>query len=804
MTDLSRNLRTAYPIFELPIVEAVGRLDEQHWNAVDPDGRILDRNSLRHAVADTFRADLARLTRHLPTDDSAARHPWPALIARACDQAVAVAAQTVARFSADRAEIIDALFDHRDPGRLTAIEPTTGDPHQGGRRVSFLHFEGSDEPLVYKPRPLASATLYTSLVNWLNEQLPGLAMASTPTLVKDGYGWAGYVRHEPCRTSDDVEHFYYREGALLALLYAVNGTDAHVENLVACGDQPILIDTETLLHPVLAQRMLIGADPALTALEQSVYRTALLPTLTHGERGALDVSGIGGRVGPAGNRATLPDEPVDPADHVPALLRGFGDAYATISWDSEEFSDLIAGGEDIVTRVVPRQTRLYADLIEECLTPEMLRDAELIQPLFDSALLTDEFETIGPLKQYECRDLERFDIPIFFARRDSRSIWSSDGERIPDILQTSGIDAARAKVRAMNHADRRCQEWVVAAAFATAAGPLDHRCAAPLPGLVAGSESVGAGASSYADWVLDQAFDIARRLDQLAYRDADGDAGLGRSTIRSRSRSWSRVNWLSLEPLEDNHLAILPAGAGLPHGYTGVALFLAQLGAVSGRSEYLERAHEAIAPLPHLLAALAERPAHLAAIGGGFVGLGGIVYALSRLAKLLDSPKSPRTPRKRSHAPRQRSRPSPRYSAPSPRQDPHPTQVPLSSPPTTVGAAASPAAPSAACPKPRSKPGSPTSPPPRRSRISPSATANSASSKPSPSSPPATTTPASAPRSTIAGPCSPAPSSRAPASTASPATSPTPGLMHGLAGVGYGLLRTAFTASVPSVLLMDD
>ena len=66
--------------------------------------------------------------------------------------------------------------------------------------------------------------------------------------------------------------------------------------------------------------------------------------------------------------------------------------------------------------------------------------------------------------------------------------------------------------------------------------------------------------------------------------------------------------------------------------------FLAQLGAVSGRAEYLDRAHEAISPLPHLLAELSHRPAHLAAIGPGFAGLDGIAYALTRLAALLSAP----------------------------------------------------------------------------------------------------------------------------------------------------------------------
>ncbi|HEX4789105.1 MAG TPA: hypothetical protein VH372_11625, partial [Actinospica sp.] len=38
---------------------------------------------------------------------------------------------------------------------------------------------------------------------------------------------------------------------------------------------------------------------------------------------------------------------------------------------------------------------------------------------------------------------------------------------------------------------------------------------------------------------------------------------------------------------------------------------------------------------------------------------------------------------------------------------------------------------------------------------------------------------------------------------ATPGGTPTPGLLHGLAGIGYGLLRLGFADRVPSVLLLE-
>src|SRR6202041_311916 len=113
-------------------------------------------------------------------------------------------------------------------------------------------------------------------------------------------------------------------------LYALHATDMHCDNVIACGDQPVLIDVETLLHPTLPDRDAAATsasesgtsgsttpgstasestasgstapgstaadDPAATALAASVRRTGLLPYPVIGENGLSDQSGLGGDV----------------------------------------------------------------------------------------------------------------------------------------------------------------------------------------------------------------------------------------------------------------------------------------------------------------------------------------------------------------------------------------------------------------------------------------------------------------------------------------------------------------------------
>ncbi|HEX8867911.1 MAG TPA: lanthionine synthetase LanC family protein, partial [Lentzea sp.] len=83
------------------------------------------------------------------------------------------------------------------------------------------------------------------------------------------------------------------------------------------------------------------------------------------------------------------------------------------------------------------------------------------------------------------------------------------------------------------------------------------------------------------------------------------------------------------------HWTVQPLGAGLSNGYTGVALFLAELGALTGAARYVDFARDAVRPLPALLEMFGAMPELVAAAGGGFHGLGGICYALARLTPLL-------------------------------------------------------------------------------------------------------------------------------------------------------------------------
>ncbi|MFG1678313.1 type 2 lanthipeptide synthetase LanM family protein [Micromonospora sp. NPDC049282] len=572
-------------------------------------------------------------------DDILTRHP---VLGRRLSETASTAVQTHAelleRYAVDRSDLVRALLGGGSPGALTGVHAGLGDPHHGGRSVTRLTF-ADGRHVVYKPRGIAAYAMLAELTAWLNRAVPGLDLRTAATLARSGYGYAEFVAHLPLDGPASAERFYRRMGALLALLHAVRAVDLHHENLIACGEHPVLIDAEALFHPALATPVL-GADPARRMLSASVYRTSLLPTVTVGPAGIVDCSGLAGRMGSravdrldwelsghyrdrlrprprdagAGglNLPRLGGRELDPGDYDEALRAGLRAGYDAISAGRESFQQLLDSAANLEVRVVFRPTLTYATLLERAADPHLLRDDAGPEQALTAALRQDPM--CRPLVPYELTDLRRGDIPVFTAVPGRRDVWSSTGERLAGLLPTTGLDDASAVLAGMGTADRRDQEWIVSATLAARQPADGHRAAGALAGPVTGHE---AGP----DRLLTAACALADQI--LARGVTDGE----------------RVNWLGLEVVDGSHWMVLPMGASLATGYLGVALFLAQLAELTGIDRFRDTAQRAAHAAVPLCRTLAERPELAVHVGtGGYQGFGGICYSLARLATLLNDP----------------------------------------------------------------------------------------------------------------------------------------------------------------------
>jgi type 2 lantibiotic biosynthesis protein LanM len=557
------------------------------------------------------------------------------------DQWVTYMLEFLGRLCADWQAILDTFSPEEDPGALVQVDGGMGDAHRGGRSVLVASFS-SGFRLVYKPRPMTVDVHFQELLAWLNDQGAPQPFRTLKVLDRGSYGWVEFIAVQSCASPDGVRRFYERQGAYLALLYALEAVDFHSENLIAAGEHPVLVDLESLFHPHEEDND--TTQPGLLANQTMIYsvlRVGLLPQRlwANAESEGIDLSGLGAEEGQltpqnvpvwegegtdemhlarkrivvpgSNNRPTLNGAEVDIRDYTEAIADGFVSLYRLLLRRRDELlsesGPLQRFAEDEV-RVLVRPTMTYGVLLQESLHPDLLRNAIDRDRFFDRLWTRiEQRPDLARVIPAEREDLHRGDIPSFATRANSRDLWTSAGERIGDFFSQSGLSLVQRRLRQLSEDDLSRQLWFVRASLATLSMGFD---------LAPGYQLTRPQTKAERERLLAAARSVGDHLESLALRNERGASWIGLSV--SRKGTWS----------------LLPMRFDLYGGLPGVALFLAYLGALTREDRYTDLARAALATLRSQI----ERGHSLITVIGGYEGWGGVIYALTHLGVLWDQP----------------------------------------------------------------------------------------------------------------------------------------------------------------------
>jgi len=549
--------------------------------------------------------------------------------------------------------------------RLQTIQLGLSDPHRGGRAVAILTFgEGNEaRKVVYKPKDMRVDATYQRYLQALNHASSLEPLHCLTVLNRVGYGFMEWVEHRPAGSEEELARFYVNAGRTMAVLHLLGCTDCHYENLIASGDQLILIDTETLMEADL--RDLIsddGDDPdAISALQTSmqgsVLRSGLLPQWLMagaGKKQAFDISALGIQPPPLERcmpgwlglnsdgmmmgRSSRPCElptslpvklgsPQRLTDFVDELCRGF-DAQLQ---EAIRIKPLLQHAVDEFSgqprRLVARATRLYFTIQRQMLEPANLRSAVAhglkLEQLCRSFVLASEKPPNWPMFTAEWLQMERLDIPFFDHPIDGEELPLPEGlAPIPGFIKSSGLSAARRRLELLDQAEIDFQQQLIRGAIA--ARHLNDSSAASN---AAGVEAGGAGQSPEeavvdANGYRQEALRLGQELWETAIRDGKG-----------------RPEWLGMNLGSDGesfHFGLI--GSSLYSGCSGIALLfarLAQAHAGDSADRWRRRAWSCMAGL----AELAERNSNdqlfrlIRDLPYGISGSGGILLALELLQR---------------------------------------------------------------------------------------------------------------------------------------------------------------------------
>lgn len=337
-----------------------------------------------------------------------------------------------------------------------------GDVH-AGKFVAILVFsvDGEERKIVYKPRSLAMDFAYYHALDWLNKKI-SLAFFIPKIINREDYGFYEFIIHRTCKTWEEVDHYYERLGGLTAVLHAFIGSDMHAENVIAAGDQPVVVDLECLLSPCFNQNK-------SSFFYRSILDIGILPKqwFVNDVFSGLDLSALGARANQplmhpilrpmqAGldtmtvERVTenlqialfLPffqGEKVQVANHFPSFKKGFFKIFDILSKESQVFIDRISPHlEKAVARIIFRSTYEYSKLLSESYHPVLLMSLEKYQSHF-SWLWMNANPLQKKIATFEIDDLIIGNIPLFRHPINKKKIVDASDRDIRLSVSHSGI-----------------------------------------------------------------------------------------------------------------------------------------------------------------------------------------------------------------------------------------------------------------------------------------------------------------------------------------------------------------------------
>lgn len=330
---------------------------------------------------------------------------------------------------------------------LSKIIFSNSDSHQQGRTVLIFQFEGNQR-FVYKPRSLEAEKTFNNLVEWINGSTKNHRIDFMTMRVLDfgSYGYEEYIEYKNCKNESELANYYFRFGNLVSLIYFLRGGDFHLENLIANGSYPALIDMETLVQNVVDLDFRKSATVEIKKeLElESVLGSALLPLIVFDnfDNGVgVNVSALNGGGDKLPFKVLMPknintDEfrfeysdhyteysnnipkingkHADFSNYISEILDGFEVMSQFIFDNKSVFCDKLKDFNGIQTRVILKGTNSYGQLLEYSTHPNyaknMLEREKLLEniwayPYKDKRAIQSEFA-----------DLLLDDIPIFLVK----------------------------------------------------------------------------------------------------------------------------------------------------------------------------------------------------------------------------------------------------------------------------------------------------------------------------------------------------------------------------------------------------
>lgn len=377
----------------------------------------------------------------------------------------------------DYMELKNHFSNFNSDSSLTSLS-FIGDPHDHYQRVLLLTFtKGSTiTKLIYKPRSIENECRYNEFLSLLNQQLQ-IPLKIMHCLQKEDYGYCEYIERKSCTTKNEIEQFYWRYGALIAISYFLNITDLHYENLIANGPNPVLVDLECMALPLLSSP---HSQNIPLPFQRTLLTSGLLPQYEFFEDGCIDISALNGGgaqevpielpqiekdsqgnlsvkrkkifLSEQENRPKCEDKTLHPEQFSQKIIEGFRSVYEIFIKQRERFiNEILPRFYNCRSRLVLRSTHIYFTLMKEQYHPLLLYNPKQLE----KHLLWVKDNTLNgiDLSNSEYLQMQNDDIPAYYVSVQSKKVHDAYGYLANINVYQTGFERLYSNFQKANEKD---------------------------------------------------------------------------------------------------------------------------------------------------------------------------------------------------------------------------------------------------------------------------------------------------------------------------------------------------------------
>lgn len=472
---------------------------------------------------------------------------------------------------------------HLETIELIEIQLSTGDSHQQANAVAILVF--GNKKVVYKPRNLELSLSFERFLDWCTENSNLLDLRFPKGIYKKEYSYNAFIEKKNCADSESVEKFYTRYGYLVAICYLLGINDLHMENIIAEGEYPIIIDIETMFQPhLMFENESVFSKITHHLQLDSVMNSSLLPkNLNIGIKKEVELSALNGKevktsskiFGPTGINTdqfhfeqqeayfkggnNIPqnnqDEEVDFQEYRLKILEAFQDFMTFVMERKQEFIQLLDVFKGKKIRVLTKGTEQYAMMLRYASHPNYNSEMKYRERLMMNAWAYPYRDK--RIVSSEVRDLIFNDIPIFYAYTDSTDIIDSRNKSYDNYFESSGLQDAIQRIQALDQTKIKEQYKIMLLSLGVADSYLNEKTR------------------------FTELSKITRKFDYVKESES-----IAQDLIKDMVRFEDEVSFVNLATNDEQHWYLESSDGSLYSGLSGIGLLFLNLYQKTGKDVY--------------------------------------------------------------------------------------------------------------------------------------------------------------------------------------------------------------------------